>query len=101
MYFKRQQQLTQKQRSKLQGIKKDITTVTIIIIILLDIVIFIIIGTKIIIIIVRYYYYQYCFLLYYRQIIQLDIPVYSGLTFLVFFINRARSLVVSDLRSET
>ena len=85
MYFKRQQQLTQKQRSKLQGIKKDITTVTIIIIILLDIVIFIIIGTIIIIIIVRYYYYQYCYLLYYCQIIQLDIPVYSRLTFLVFF----------------
>ena len=84
MYFKRQQQLTQKQRSKLQGIKKDIT-ITIIIIILLDIVIFIIIGTIIIIIIVRYYYYQYCYLLYYCQIIQLDIPVYSRLTFLVFF----------------
>ena len=57
MSFKRQQQLPQKQRSKLQGIKKIITAITIIIIILLVIVIFIIIGTAIIIIIIRYGYY--------------------------------------------
>ena len=49
MSFKRQQQLPQKQRSKLQSIKKVIATITIIIIILLVIVIFIVIGTVIII----------------------------------------------------
>ena len=51
---KRQQQLPQKQRSELQGIKKVITNITFIIIILIIIVIFIIIGTVIIIIIIRY-----------------------------------------------
>ena len=59
--FKRQQQLPQKQRSKLQGTKKVITSITIIIVIL--VVIFIVIGTVIIIIIIRYFYYQYCYLL--------------------------------------
>ena len=44
MSFKRQQQLPQKQRSKLQGIEKVVATITIIIIILFVIVIFIIIG---------------------------------------------------------
>ena len=77
MPFKREQQLPQKQRSKLQCIKKVITTITIIIVIILVIVIFIIIGTVILIIIIRYCYYQYCYLLYYCQIIQIDISVYS------------------------
>ena len=67
-YLKRFQvngfQLPQKQRSKLQGIKKVITATNVIIIILLVIVIFIIIGTVIIIIIIRYCYYRYCYLLY-------------------------------------
>ena len=71
----------------MQGIKKVITAITIIIIILLVIVIFIIIGTVIIIIIIRYCYYQYCHLLFYRQIIQVDIPVYSPYMFLFFFVN--------------
>ena len=53
MSFKRQQQLPQMQRSKLQGIKKVITTITINIIILIIVVIFIIIGTVIIIMIIR------------------------------------------------
>ena len=48
------------QRSKLQGTKKVITSITIIIVIL--VVIFIVIGT-VIIIIIRYFYYQYCYLL--------------------------------------
>ena len=77
MSFKRQQQLLQKQRSKLQGIKKVITAITIIIIILLVIAIFIIIGTVIIIIIIRHCYYQYCYLLCYCQTIQVVLPVYS------------------------
>ena len=51
MSFKRQQQLPQKQRSKLQGIKTVITTINISIIILLVTVIFIII-----IILLRPYY---------------------------------------------
>ena len=60
--FQMQQQLPQKQRPKLQGIKKVVTTITIIIIILLVIVIFIIIGTATIIIVIRYYYhYCYCY----------------------------------------
>ena len=87
MSLKRQQQLTQKQRSKLQGIKKVITAITIIIIFLLVIVIFIINGTVIIIIIIRCCYYQHCYLLYYYQIIQVDIPVYSRYMFLAFFVN--------------
>ena len=87
MSFKCQQQLSQKQRSKLQGIMKVITAITIIIIILLVIVIFIIIGTVIIIITFRYCYYWYCYLLYYCQIIQVDISVYSRYMFLVFFVN--------------
>ena len=87
MSFKRQQQRPQKQRSKLQGIKKVITTTTIIIIILLVIAIFIIIGAVIIIIIIRYCCYRYCYLLYYCQIIQIDIPVHSRYMFLVFFVN--------------
>ena len=60
--FNRQQQLPQKQKSKLQGIKKVITSITIIIVILV-IVIFIAIGTVIIIIIIRYFYYKYYLLL--------------------------------------
>ena len=50
MSFKRQQQLPQKQRSKLQGIKTVITTINISIIIVLVTVIFIII------ILLRLYY---------------------------------------------
>ena len=91
MSVKRQQELPQKQISKLQGIKKVVTAITIIVIILLVIVIFIIIGTVIIIIIIIYCYYRYYYLLYYLlyycQIIQVDIPVYSRYKFLVFFAN--------------
>ena len=65
----------QKQRWKLQGIMKVITALTIIIIILLVIVVFIIIGTVIIIIAIRYYYYQDCYLLYYCQIIQVNLYI--------------------------
>ena len=87
MSFKRHQQLPQKQISKLHSIKKVTTAITIIIIILIVIVIFIIVGTAIIIFIIRYCYYRYCYLLYYCQIIQVDIPVYSRYMFLVFFVN--------------
>ena len=70
MSFKRQQQLPQKQRSKLQGIEKVITTITIIIIILFVIVIFIIIGTVIIIIFIVTIIIKT--LLYYCQFIQVS-----------------------------
>ena len=70
MSFKRQQQLHQKQRSKLQGIEKVITTITIIIIILFVIVIFIIIGTVIIIIFIVTIIIKT--LLYYCQFIQVS-----------------------------
>ena len=70
MSFKRQQQLHQKQRSKLQGIEKVITTITIIIIILFVIVISIIIGTVIIIIFIVTIIIKT--LLYYCQFIQVS-----------------------------
>ena len=71
MSFKRQQQLHQKQRSKLQGIEKVITTITIIIIIILFvIVISIIIGTVIIIIFIVTIIIKT--LLYYCQFIQVS-----------------------------
>ena len=69
MSFKRQQQLPQKQRSKLQGIKKFVNTITIIIIILIIIVFFLIIATAIIMIIIVTISK---ILLYYCKIIQLD-----------------------------
>ena len=70
MSFKRQQQLHQKQRSKLQGIEEVITTITIIIIILFVIVISIIIGTVIIIIFIATIIIKT--LLYYCQFIQVS-----------------------------
>ena len=54
MSFKRQQQLPQKQRSKLQGIKTVITTINISIIIVLVTVIFIIL-LRLYYIIVKYF----------------------------------------------